>query len=60
MKIINCGTGIHAREIRGVSLLSGLPAHWFAYTNLDLALAPGSSREIDVIIVAEDRILEYP
>ncbi len=57
MKIINCGTGIHAREIGGVSLLAGLPPHWFAYTNLDLAIATGSSREIDVIIVAEDRIL---
>jgi hypothetical protein len=57
LKIINCGTGIHAREITGVSLLAGLPSHWFAYTNLDLAIAAGASREIDVIIVAEDRIL---
>jgi hypothetical protein len=40
-----------------VSLLAGLPSHWFAYTNLDLAIATGSNREIDVIIVAEDRIL---
>lgn len=56
MKIINCGTGIHAREITGVSLLSNLPPHWFAYTNLDLAIAAGANREIDVIIVAEDRI----
>src|SRR3546814_9631168 len=31
--------------------------HWFAYTNLDLAIAPATSREIDIIIVAEDRIL---
>ncbi|MGA9219649.1 MAG: nuclease-related domain-containing protein, partial [Pseudomonas graminis] len=35
----------------------GLPPNWYAYTNLDLAMAPGTSREIDVIIVAEDRIL---
>ena len=41
----------------GISLLAGLPSHWFAYTNLDLAIATGASREIDVIIVAEDRIL---
>lgn len=34
-----------------------MPPQWFAYTNLDLATAPGSSREIDVIIVADDRIL---
>ncbi len=40
-----------------MSLLAGLPNHWYAYTNLDLAVGPGSSREIDVIIVAEDRIL---
>ncbi|ANC88507.1 hypothetical protein A7E77_15945 (plasmid) [Sphingomonas sp. NIC1] len=40
-----------------MSLLAGLPNHWYAYTNLDLAIGPGSSREIDVIIVAEDRIL---
>lgn len=40
-----------------MSLLSSLPPHWFAYTNLDLAIATGTHREIDVIIVAEDRIL---
>ncbi len=57
LKILNCGTGIHAREITGVSLLASLPSHWFAYTNLDLAIATGANREIDVIIVAEDRIL---
>jgi serine/threonine protein kinase len=57
LKILNCGTGIHAREITGVSLLAGLPDHWFAYTNLDLATATATSREIDIIIVAEDRIL---
>jgi hypothetical protein len=35
----------------------GLPNHWFAFTNLDLASAPGTSREIDLILVADDRIL---
>ena len=38
-------------------MLAGLPPHWYAYTNLDLANAPGSSREIDVIMVVDDRIL---
>ncbi|MFM9859766.1 NERD domain-containing protein kinase family protein, partial [Pseudoxanthobacter sp. M-2] len=57
MKIINCGKGLHEREVKGIESLASLPAHWFAYTNLDLATAPGSSREIDVIIVADDRIL---
>lgn len=57
MKIINCGNGLHEREVKGIDALASLPPHWFAYTNLDLATAPGSSREIDVIIVADDRIL---
>lgn len=57
MKIINCGKGLHEREVKGLESLASLPAHWFAYTNLDLATAPGASREIDVIIVADDRIL---
>ncbi len=57
MKIINCGNGLHEREVKGIETLASLPPHWFAYTNLDLATAPGSSREIDVIIVADDRIL---
>lgn len=47
---------MHEREIKGIESLASLPSHWFAYTNLDLATAPGSSREIDVIIVADDRI----
>lgn len=57
MKIVNCGSGLHTREVSGIESLASLPSHWFAYTNLDLAIAPGSSREIDVIIVADDRIL---
>ena len=57
MKIINCGNGLHEREVKGIEALASLPGNWFAYTNLDLATAPGSSREIDVIIVADDRIL---
>lgn len=57
MKIVNFGAGLHEREVRGIATLSGLPSDWYAYTNLDLATATGHSREIDVIIVAEDRIL---
>jgi serine/threonine protein kinase len=57
LRIIICGNGLHEREVKGIESLSSLPAHWFAYTNLDLATAPGSSREIDVIIIADDRIL---
>ncbi|EAT08892.1 Superfamily I DNA and RNA helicase and helicase subunit [Sphingomonas sp. SKA58] len=57
LKINNSGRGLHEREVRGVSALTSLPPEWFAYTNLDLATTTGHSREIDVIIVAEDRIL---
>ena len=57
MQITNCGSGIHPREITGVSMISALPSDWYAYTNLDLATAVGASREIDVIMVVEDRIL---
>lgn len=57
MRINNCGKGLHEREVKGIESLTSLPAHWFAYTNLDLATAPGLSREIDVIIVTDDRIL---
>lgn len=56
MKITNCGRGVHKREIVGVTKLQTLPSHWYAYTNLDLAVSPGTSREIDVIMVADDRI----
>nr|WP_247710953.1 AAA domain-containing protein [Qipengyuania aestuarii] len=38
-------------------MISALPSDWYAYTNLDLATAVGASREIDVIMVVEDRIL---
>jgi hypothetical protein len=53
LKIINCGNGLHKREVKGIEALASLPSNWFAYTNLDLATAPGSSREIDAIIVAQ-------
>ncbi len=56
MKITNCGSGIHRREVVGVDRLKALPANWYAFTNLDLAMSPGKSREIDVIIIADDRI----
>jgi serine/threonine protein kinase len=56
MRITNCGTGIHQREISGIEQLQSLPNEWYAYTNLDIVNAPGTSREIDVILVADDRI----
>ncbi len=56
MRITNCGWGVHKREVKGIEALQGLPAPWYAYSNLDLATAPGESREIDIIMVADDRI----
>lgn len=56
MKITNCGRGVHKREIVGVAKLQALPSQWYAYTNLDLAVSPGKSREIDVIMIVDDRI----
>lgn len=56
MKIINAGRGIHQREIPGIDKIKSLPGNWVAFTNLDLSLSKGA-REIDVIIIADDRIL---
>jgi len=57
MKITNCGKGIHQREIPGIEKLKGLPDNWHAFTNLDLALPGKGVREIDLIMVIEDRLL---
>ena len=56
MQITNCGRGVHKREVIGIEKLRGLPAHWYAFTNLDLATGIGRSREIDLVIVGDDRI----
>lgn len=57
MWIRNAGRGIHQREIPGIEKLSTLPSNWYAFTNLELSLGPGQSRENDVFLVIEDRIL---
>jgi tRNA A-37 threonylcarbamoyl transferase component Bud32 len=57
MIITPCGRGIHRREIAGVGKLKeSLPPKWFGFSNLEIAVGPGKGREIDVVIVAEDRI----
>src|SRR5689334_4703956 len=56
MQITNCGRGVHKREVKGAERLKHLPPQWYAFTNLDLATGVGRSREIDAIIVADDRI----
>lgn len=57
MRIINGGRGIHQREVPGLEKLQDLPDNWCAFTNLDLALPGKGIREIDVIMVMEDRLL---
>lgn len=58
MKIVNKGRGVHARELAGIERLRDeLPDSWIAFTNLELAIAGGRGREIDVIMVIEDRII---
>jgi len=57
MQIFNCGRGVHKREVVGIDRLRKLPYAWYAFTNLDLALGVGRSRELDVIMVIEDRIM---
>lgn len=57
MKITNSGRGIHQREIPGLEKLKNLPDHWHAFTNLDMALPGTGVREIDLVMVIEDRLL---
>jgi serine/threonine protein kinase len=57
MRIKNAGRGIHQREIVGVDKLKSLPSEWYAFTNLELYLSAGETRENDVFAVIEDRIL---
>lgn len=57
MKITNAGRGVHKREIKGIDRFkTELPADWYAFTNLDLVLGVGRTREIDVVIVTDRRI----
>lgn len=57
MNITLCGRGIHRREIVGLEKLrTSLPGSWYGFSNLEIAVGPGRGREIDVVIVAEDRI----
>jgi hypothetical protein len=57
MKINISGKGIYRREVPGIEKLRALPAHWYAFTNLELVDAGSIPKQIDVILVFEDRIL---
>ncbi len=57
MQITNCGRGVHKREIKGIERFKkDLPKQWYGFTNLDLVLGAGKSREVDFIIVSDMRI----
>jgi hypothetical protein len=57
MRINISGKGIHRREVSGIEKLRALPPSWYAFTNLEL-IQPGSMpRQIDIVIVLDDRIL---
>jgi Nuclease-related domain len=57
MEIRNQGQGVHAREIHGLGKLRHLPKEWYAYTNLEVSVGPGQYREIDAVMVTDDRVL---
>src|SRR5258707_9347433 len=58
MDIRNQGKGVHEREIPGLEKLRALlPREWYGFTNLELATGPGQSREIDLVMITEDRVL---
>ncbi|WP_165420892.1 AAA domain-containing protein [Rhizobium leguminosarum] len=57
MQIKNCGRGIHKNEIAGIDKLRNLPASWYAFTNLDISLSAGTTREVDVILITSKRVL---
>ncbi len=57
MKIVNNGRGIHVREVPGLDKLKALPDDWHVFTNLDISLPGKGIREIDVVLIVEDRII---
>lgn len=58
MKIRITGKGINKREVPGVAKLRQLlPDDWYSFTNLELIRAGATPREIDLVIVLDDRVL---
>lgn len=57
MQVTICGRGVHKREVKGVERLKkDLPSDWYAFTNLDLVLSLGKTREVDLVVVSPHRI----
>ena len=57
MRIHISGKGIHRREVPGIEKLRTLPSDWYAFTNLELIEAGAMPRQIDVVIVLDDRAM---
>ena len=50
--------GAHEREIKGLDILQKqLPDHWYAFANFEMILPGKAGRELDLVIVLEDRII---
>ncbi|QCG98128.1 hypothetical protein E6C67_31040 [Azospirillum sp. TSA2s] len=49
--------GIHHREIEGIDRFKQLPGDWYGYANLEQPDASGRPRQIDVVLVIDDRII---
>lgn len=57
MKLIQCGSGLHAREVKcAEALKAALPDSWHAYSNLDLVLGRANTREVDLVIISDHYI----
>lgn len=57
MHINISGKGVHRREIPGVDKLRSLPSQWYAFTNLELIQTGAMPRQIDLVIVVDDRLI---
>ena len=50
--------GAHEREIKGLDILQErLPDHWYGFANYEMILPGKAGRELDLVIVLEDRIM---
>ncbi|REG52450.1 hypothetical protein EQ718_07400 [Paracoccus versutus] len=57
MRVTICGRGVHKREVKSIERLKNdLPSDWYAFTNLDLVLGLGKTREVDLVIVSPHRV----
>jgi serine/threonine protein kinase len=55
--IVNCGSGLHPREVKCAQILNEkLPSGWYGYSNLDLVLGRGNTREVDLVIISDHYI----